>query len=463
MPAEDRDRSFEKALARHLRADAGGDFPCLDGEALAAYYEGTLSLEERSAAENHLVSCPRCQEILALLDSTETAASAPRVAIHGPKEAQGKVARPAKRWLLGWAAPAAAVAAGLLLYVSVRDHRSPEKQAESATQIAENRKDNAGARDSYVFPEATPRLPQASPKQKDDDLRAEASRQQAAKPDRSDLRDEMESLRRKTEQWNESKARKKSVPALKPNHPPVGTIAGGAQSGGRITALEQGKNPAKTKSFDASARSDAEDSLTNRTDLQPSQSLQTSGAASGAPVASPSSPAPPPPLPSSASQQVTVMAAAPEASAAALEVAPKEKAAKLPVMSRNVIDKALLAKRMVVASNGKSIWRFGEQGAIAHSGDAGRTWKSQVLPVTATLTSGSAPGKNICWIAGAAGTLVRTTDGGKHWQIIVTPIAADLGGVMASDGKHASIWDMPRQTTYQTSNGGKTWEKKTAD
>ncbi len=82
------------------------------------------------------------------------------------------------------------------------------------------------------------------------------------------------------------------------------------------------------------------------------------------------------------------------------------------------------------------------------------------MAVSATLTSGSAPAKNICWIAGAAGTLLRTTDGGKHWQLIITPIAGDLGGVLASDGKHATIWDARRQATYQTSNGGKTWEKK---
>src|ERR1700719_4746909 len=271
MPAEDRDRSFEKALARHLRADAGaGDFPCLDGEALAAYYEGALSLEERSAAENHLVSCPRCQEILALLDSTQTAASAPSVAMHKPKEAQGRVAHPGKKWLLAWVAPAGAVAAGLLLYVSVRDHPSPRKQVEPATQIAENRKDHAGARDSDVFPEATPQSGQGSPEKMYDHLSAEASRQ-PAKPGPDDLRGETQGLRRKTEQWDDSKE-KKPLPAPKPHDP---LTASEAQAGARIAALERGKNPANTKSPDASARSGVEDSLKDRADAQQSPSLQT--------------------------------------------------------------------------------------------------------------------------------------------------------------------------------------------
>jgi photosystem II stability/assembly factor-like uncharacterized protein len=122
-----------------------------------------------------------------------------------------------------------------------------------------------------------------------------------------------------------------------------------------------------------------------------------------------------------------------------------------------------LAPSDMTAQNGNSIWRFGEHGAIAHSSDGGKTWKPQVAAVAVTLTSGSAPAKNICWIAGADGTLLRTTDGGKHWQLIITPIAGDLGGVLAGDGKHASVWDVAHRETFQTSNAGKTWEKKTTD
>src|SRR5216683_1089915 len=501
MPAEDRDRLFERALAQHLRDDAGGgNSACLDAEMLAAYYEGVLSEEETSAAKNHLVSCPRCREIVAQLAATQSVselrnqedelvagallrpkndevyeeASAPRVSTRAPKETESRVAHfpRQKKWLLRWAAPAAAIAAGVLLYVGARDFRSQTKPTEPAAQIAENREDNARARDSYAAPgvpqNAPQTPPQAMPKQKDDDLAGTVSRRQTAgSPAPSVLLDELESLRGKAETPKDSKAEKKSAPAMKLATPMIGGNANTAQSGGRISAVEQSKNLAKMKSSDAADKSGVAGSPRNERDAEQRQSLQAqaSGAATGAPAAAPSSPAPSPAPPASASQQITVTAAAPQAATETVEVtsAPKKREADLPVMSRNEMSILGLAPSGMTAQNGNSIWRFGEHGAIAHSSDGGKTWKPQVAAVAATLISGSAPAKNICWIAGAAGTLLRTTDGGKHWQLIITPIAGDLGGVLASDGKHANIWDAAHRETYQTSNGGKTWEKKTAD
>src|ERR1700746_701620 len=72
MPAEDRDRLFEKALARHLRSGAGDDYACPDAETLAAYHEGSLSAQEMSAARKHFAGCVRCQEIVAQLEATQS-------------------------------------------------------------------------------------------------------------------------------------------------------------------------------------------------------------------------------------------------------------------------------------------------------------------------------------------------------------------------------------------------------
>jgi Photosynthesis system II assembly factor YCF48 len=487
MAAEDRDRLFGKALARHLRGNVGGDSACPDAETLAAYHEGALPAEEVSAAKQHLARCARCQAILAQVEATQSVgelrnrqdelavvgaiphqqngdvyggASVPDIAARAPKETKIAVASfPArKKWLLRWAAPAGAVAAGLLLYVGLRDYPSAVRKAEPATQIAENREDHAGARDSYVQPAAPP----AAPKQKNDEVEAEVStqlsRQQSAKPAPGVLLDELKSLRSTAEPPEDSKAEKKSVqPPLRASR--IGANANTPQSNERTAAVEPSKDFAKAKSSDKAGVAGA---LQNKADTQQLQSFQAqaSGAATGPPAASPSSPAPP----AAASQQETLTETAPRIATESVEVSPVSKTgADLPLNSRNMTGLLALLPTGMVASNGKSIWRFGEHGAITHSSDGGKTWKTQQVAVTATLTSGSAPAKNVCWIAGAAGTLLRTTDGGKHWQLIITPIAGDLGGVLASDGKHAKVWDAPRLVTYQTSDGGKKWEKKTAE
>src|SRR5215475_5674797 len=165
MP-EDRDQLFEKALARHLRGESAGESLCLDPETLAAYHERMLSPEELSSAKSHIVSCARCQQILAQLEATEevneleeTSQSVPAVgAIAAPLQLDRRdalrsaetvacalpekvVAIPARRFSsLRWAAPAGAIAAALLIWIGVRDFRiAPRRTSEAAKQIAENR------------------------------------------------------------------------------------------------------------------------------------------------------------------------------------------------------------------------------------------------------------------------------------------------------------------------------------
>jgi carboxypeptidase family protein/photosynthesis system II assembly factor YCF48-like protein len=113
----------------------------------------------------------------------------------------------------------------------------------------------------------------------------------------------------------------------------------------------------------------------------------------------------------------------------------------------------------VASPDGKSVWKFGEAGQILHATSGGKEWTSQVSGVTVKLLSASAPSAKVCWVAGASGTLLRTADGGKHWQRVTVPMGGDLGGVHASDAKHASIWDAPSRVSYETSDGGRTWKR----
>src|SRR5437879_8700620 len=84
MAPEERDRSFDKALARHLRSavDAGqaagmaGELgsqsgACPDPETLAAYHERSLLPEQLNSLKEHLVGCANCQTVLAHLESSD--------------------------------------------------------------------------------------------------------------------------------------------------------------------------------------------------------------------------------------------------------------------------------------------------------------------------------------------------------------------------------------------------------
>src|SRR5438445_2494289 len=124
MPSDNRERSFENALAVHLRAGAKGipHAECSDAETLAAYHEGSLPAEQVASLKPHLTSCERCQQILTALEATDQIA-APAVNITLQPAAAAKPAvhvLPArKRAIWQWVAPAGALAAALLVWVAV--------------------------------------------------------------------------------------------------------------------------------------------------------------------------------------------------------------------------------------------------------------------------------------------------------------------------------------------------------
>src|SRR5216684_3499372 len=84
MAPDERDRSFDKALARHLRSAApagqAAEIPgastsqagaCPDPETLAAYHERSLLPEQLNSLKEHLVACANCQTVLAHLETTD--------------------------------------------------------------------------------------------------------------------------------------------------------------------------------------------------------------------------------------------------------------------------------------------------------------------------------------------------------------------------------------------------------
>jgi hypothetical protein len=129
MPSNDRERSFENALARHLRAGGAAGDPrstCSDAETLAAYHERSLAPEQMASLKTHVTHCERCQQILAHLEATdEISVPATDLARQATAAAKSSVPFPARQpsfWR--WVAPAGALAAALLVWVAVHENNS---------------------------------------------------------------------------------------------------------------------------------------------------------------------------------------------------------------------------------------------------------------------------------------------------------------------------------------------------
>ncbi len=145
--SDDRDRIFEKALARHFRAEVHPEGSvasrsCADIETLAAYHEGELAPEQMNLWKTHVKDCPRCQGILAQLEATDAIPFGVADNVEKQKNAGLQVLKPRRPALWRWAAPAGALAAGLLVWVAVRESKP--------VQIAEVRKDAAAERADKV-------------------------------------------------------------------------------------------------------------------------------------------------------------------------------------------------------------------------------------------------------------------------------------------------------------------------
>ena len=177
MASDERDRNFDKAIARHLRsaaasADAANSAAsvrahrdsCPDAETLAAYHERSLLPAEMNSWKEHIVGCALCQEVLAHLETTDAIPlpSAQQVDAFSKTESQPAAASPSlpvaaavparvrslrlvagTRWR--WLVPASAVAAGLLVWISLHENQPPALPAANEIKIAKNQEPPAAA------------------------------------------------------------------------------------------------------------------------------------------------------------------------------------------------------------------------------------------------------------------------------------------------------------------------------
>lgn len=494
MPSDDRDQQFDRALARHLRS-ASSDAACPDAEILAAYHECSLSLEEMADWKAHIAACSRCQETLALLEQTESVAAtdwekgevpaalqasrslsgakdtekaetalAMRAASAAPAPVEIRSASKgatSTRRRVPWSivVPAGALAAGLLVWVAVHERTNLSMQKAVSVQVAENRE---------ASPPASSTAPQYGKAEARDE--GSASLQSYTRTDR------------KTSPALTS-------PALHAQAPPMSRLAAAPSVAKELGGPEQDKlaqldMEKSAGAFPAGAGTSSGAIVAKRAAAAAPPAPKAAGARGGGPLVAnqmqsqmqnqnviQNANQAPNPAANQAADQATNQRLAEEKkdvpqaqkqksenpSVYSITESVEVSAAEAPIAGRNFSMLQVPDLNIIVSPNKKQSWRIGLAGKIELSTDAGKTWKPQSSGVAADLLSGSASSDKVCWIVGKAGTLLLTTDGGKHWKQLASPISEDLGGVLALDAQYASIWDVPRGKTFETSDGGLTW------
>ena len=459
MPLDEQDAKFEKALSRHLRAE------CPEVETLAAYHERTLAPEELIQWKKHIVGCGSCQEILAELEQTEgipleegsdvapvqagVVAEAPgRVrdlqaasAVTRTRTPAKKLTQMPKRAPWRWAAPAGAIAAGLLVWLAVKDQNRAVLVPKNEPQLVADQKTRAATPESEVAQMTSPSsgvlrrsqpLPKASPP------RDQAAAQELLKRERELLKSQEEASAGRGERGKQNQPMAPSV----------------AKERDDATAKLQGKSEA-AKDLDGNV-------------VPPVAQSSVDVSAAPAPVA-----APPSEDKNALAMSESVASKKPTPSRTTDEAKKKADIGMLRQQNANAGNmvggykqEAYLADEVsalhtVRSADGKTFWTVGPGGRIERAGADARQWSTQESGVEADLTAGSAPTEKICWVVGRAGTILRTTDGGEHWEKIASPLEVDWGSVRATDAKHAVISSVTTAVTYETVDGGIVWKRVT--
>jgi len=464
MPLDDRERSFENALARHLRPSGSPD-ACSDAETLAAYQEQSLAPEVMASLKAHVGECARCQQILAQLQATDEIPLA--AGIVQPETAAPKTGirvTPARKpTLWRWVAPAGALAAGLLVWIAVHESNSgrfasaPSRGDAKPTEIvtaqpasapplpppsldatanSERLSADALSRSDTVQQSKIPRVPQARSQALNKEEKLESSRRpsSSAKGVRGGFAD------------GAAKLVTPAAPALEPTPPRSVAQTVTVEPAPAAVATNQAARGelAKTESEAKSAD--------EKRDAAYSRSASPTPAVGGAVPA----PAAPTPVPQASSQSVEVTA-----ESSAITTLPARKRQVGDAANLNQTAQLLLASGSaavtVSAPDGRASWRIGPAGVILFSPDAGKTWLVQPSGTITDLVAGSAPSAKVCWIVGRGGTILRTTDEGKHWKKVIPPTQDDLRSVFAASDRQATV--SPAHGAYQTTDGGATWKQ----
>jgi len=464
MAPDPRDQNFAKALARHFRPAAPSDeepanLPaelglqagnCPDAETLAAYHERSLLSAEMNSWKEHIVGCAHCQMVLAELEATDNIPLHHAETAEAPEEKPAAVIRPRlaadaapphktrmvrstrRRW--PWLVPAGAIAAGLLVWISLHENQQPRFPSLEEAKVAKKQQP-AAPPTSTVSRAPTARLTQANPPAAADEIAAsngaigaESLKQREGAPISPKLTAPMPS------EDKEKGARKDDL------RDSSGALNGRAKQADLDAKIAAGR---------------AQQNVEVQAQSAPVSNYQSNARVPGpAPLSQAQAQAPA----RKKSEANAPVPAAPSASAGvAGGVAAVATSNQIGAASETVM--VISDPHLIFAPGSASQWRTGPSGLIEFSSNGGSSWSRQRSGVLVELLTGSAPSDKVCWIVGRVGAILLTTDGGATWKLISSPLKEDLGAVQATDALHATIWNVRSTKSIETSDGGLTWKR----
>src|SRR3984893_10388160 len=467
MGQEERERKFEQASARHLRRDARADVrdethgadTCPDAGTLAAFHEGVLMSEEMNATTEHIAGCSRCQQILLLLEATDeiplqveaekelqirepvlltgaldvdyAARQEPSISIAGqPKQAfkapkDISVGRGFKA--LRWAAPAGAIAAGLLIWIVARDSKMQTQSHVDNAQVAREELKNEQLAAPPPSAEADAKT---KPRKDNGRIKQPAREPRALSAPKAPISDSISSrvgfgTGARPSGPNAPQVSRESREALQAAAPVVSQplqpseLKDAVESAGTPTAAPQTSGDARAQSA-TPAREAAKTAAKQSANATATQTVETSSSGDIA-------------------QQVVAM----------------DKLELPPSLKKGASENA----KIILAPKGRVRWRLLSGGGIERSSDGGVTWLPQNSGVNVELIAGSAPSNAVCWVIGRGGTILKTTDGGGHWSRVAWPNTGEISGIRGMDAMHAIVYDGTAGTPgrFATNDGGVTW------
>jgi len=512
MAIDDRERNFEKALARELRADALNGLHCPDAETLAAYHERMLSPEELVAQKSHIAGCARCQEILATLELTEAVPISERdsekaVAPASPQRREMASAGAASRTKRGsvtpisnrkaylrWVVPAGAIAAGLLVWVVVRGNRAPIMSQSKSVEVAENR-DSGKADLGLPQPERREALPRSSGADKPTSKLQDNEKQEL---DALAYGDQAKPVKRGRAGSGTGDGR---GPSLTQNQIQNSIQNNSIQNKGQNTEQNQASRQFDDRVDNNNADKKVSEvpptgrsvvgAMTAEKAPRPSEPLMKAKAAPAAkapaPPAAPNesygvgagaAPGTPPKSADadanagkdeavkSMTETVEVTAAAPSVTREQKEMDDRNsdalsmKAAQGVsggLLAGNLRNASMAGMQIVATPDPKVFWLIGSNGTVLKTEDGDKSLRLQKTGEGMKVLAGSAVNKKVCWLIAEKGIVLRTTDGGKHWLTVSAPDAANFTAIKAVSATEATIADASGKMSYSTVDGGATW------